>query len=162
MGKRGPKPKPREQKRAEGTHRQDREAANAPKSPEARIPEPPDELGAPPWGDEAVRLWFDLAPLLKKRGLMAKDYALDFFALCDGWAKYLYYREEIAEKGVEVMSAKGTLMYRPAYAAMNRAWEEFTKMTSRFGLNPSELASVSSLDTAEKGDPAEGFFEETG
>ena len=146
MGRRGPKPKPRAQKKLEGSHRSDREAPNAAPSPVPGVPKPTAELGDAPWGDRAVQTWWDFAPLLKRRGLLAKDFAMDFEALCDAYGRWLHFRADIAKHGIKSITEKGNETYRPEYAAMNRAWDELRKMTARFGLNPADLGQVSSLD----------------
>lgn len=146
MGRRGPKPKPRAQKELEGTRRGDREAPNAAPSPPPGVPAPPEDLADTPWGTVASQTWFDLAPQLKKRGLLARDFAIDFFGLCDAWARWLYYRADIAEHGIKTVTEKGNETYRPEYAAMNNAWKEVRQMTARFGLNPADIGQVSSID----------------
>lgn len=158
MGKRGPAPTPAAVLKLRGTYRPDRDAPNAP-NPEAEAPSCPSWLGkAVPWGREATREWKRITPLLERNRIVSELDRANLAAYCDAYARWWYFRRQIARYGTTQVTESGYVAQRPEVSMMNRALEDMKKFGALFGLSPSDRRNVSAQPPEERDDTVDFLF----
>jgi P27 family predicted phage terminase small subunit len=137
MGKRGPKPQPQVLRVLHG-----REPAGGPLAepvPGEREPLPPADLS-----DGARRVWDELAPDLRRCGLLTFWDVPVFVAFCAAVAQHREALRLVDEQGLMVASArlKDRDVPNPLIGVANRAADLALKCSARFGLTPTDRAEL--------------------
>lgn len=142
MGERGPKRRPTELLKGQGSWRGKARDKVEPK-PTKGIPRRPTWLRP-----EAAKYWPELAKVLSEMGVLTLADKTGLALLCEPLADYLMARDVVeaaAEKeGVMFISTteKGNVIQHPAVGVMNKAWERVVKMLREFGLTPASRAGL--------------------
>ena len=136
MGQRGPAPKPTQQKKLQGTYREDR--AN----PGEVFPSAPDSVDAPPFLDgEAKDKWYATAPMLQRNGLLT-ECDLDTLAIYyQTWARYVEAESKLSTDGATTVARSGYQQVSAWVTIATRA--DLLKLGDRLGLNPSARGRIS-------------------
>lgn len=149
MGARGPKPKPAEVRKREGTYR---------KSSHGEVvvlAGKPAGLAAPEHLPERVReAWDQIVPPLVDVGLLDRADAPAVEAMCYAVAQFREANEVVVAEGMFVSSPNGYKIAHPAVAVANKAAAEYRSWCARFGLTPSDriglgMAAVRSRSLAD-------------
>lgn len=149
MGARGPKPKPAEVRKREGTYRKSEHGEVV------VLGGKPTALDAPAHVTERVRqAWGEIVPHLLAVGLLDRADVPALEALCSAVAQYREANEVIAAEGMFVESPNGYRIAHPAVAVANKAAAEYRAWCARFGLTPSDriglgIAAVRSRSLSE-------------
>ena len=134
MGKRGPQAKPTPLRILHGD-RPDRINDAEP------VP-PTGEIECPAWAsDQARDVWARLAPGLESRGVLTVWDADAFLVLCEALARYRTATQLVNGSALLVQGGSG-LMKNPALQVQAEAERTFLTCASRFGLTPSDRASI--------------------
>ncbi|OXM63134.1 phage terminase small subunit P27 family [Amycolatopsis vastitatis] len=134
MGKRGPDPKPTALRILHGD-RKDRINDEEPVPPTA-------EIESPDWASEQAReIWARLAPGLESRGVLTAWDTDAFLVLCEALARYRAATQLVNGSALLVQGGSG-LMKNPALVVQAEAERTFLTYASRFGLTPSDRASI--------------------
>lgn len=144
-------PKPSAKKRMEGTDRADRRNGNEPEPDLLADISPPSHL-AP----ECAAVWRQVAPLLRRIGVLTVVDVIALEMLCDAVADY---RKTRALRGDDfvVASAKGNDMLNQLHVAMAMSSKRAESFMARFGMDPvsrSRLMVDPQGDLFGKPDPA--------
>ena len=158
MGARGPKPKPAEVRKREGTY------SKAKHGEVVVLAGKPSGLDAPEHVTDRVRsVWSEIVPPLVEVGLLDRADAPAIEAMCVSVAQFREANEILASEGMFVASPNGYRIAHPAVAVATKAAAEYRSWCSRFGLTPSDriglgMAAVRSRslkeDLAEKIGPS--------
>lgn len=147
MGKRGPPPKPLEQKRLEGTTRRDRDAA--------RDNVPAALLGAPACPadfDAASRaVWDEVVPELLELKTLAKTDGGVLQGYCRTLARAVKL-EKLANKEPIIKTPYGKKLH-PAAAEARKLWAVVEKLAVQLGLSYAARSRVTMPKPDEKKDP---------
>jgi P27 family predicted phage terminase small subunit len=168
MGSGGHNRKPKQRKIIEGTFRKDRNPQNEPE-PEAYrdAPKPPSHLGR-----FGKKLWKQLSQRLTSEGLLT---VLDLQALellCETYDQYrqaheaVYIIYEYDEEGKRRRKRRTLGEYlrgrnsqtMPEYTAMNRHFENMTKLLREFGMTPVARNRVEIPEKEDEADPMERMW----
>lgn len=145
MGARGPAKKPTNIAVLHG-ERKDRINQNEPK-PSVLVVEPPSWLG-----EQAVKVWQQLAPDLKAKGVLTAWDCEAFAAWCDAVVRRRHASERLQSMGevieVSVFNKNGEetgyrMAKNPWTFVLNDADAQMQKYAARFGLTPSDRAGLS-------------------
>jgi P27 family predicted phage terminase small subunit len=149
MGARGPKPKPAEVRKREGTYRQSEHG------PVVVLGGKPSAFDAPAhMSDRARAAWDELVPLLVPVGLLDRADAPALEAMCCAVAQWREANDVLQAEGLFVASPNGYRVAHPAIAVANKAAAEYRSWCARFGLTPSDriglgIAAVRSRSLSE-------------
>lgn len=141
MGRRGPKPKPVEQHLAEGTYRPDKHGDSpievADRIVSAEFLPAPSHLN-----DPAREVWSAVVETIVDSGILqgADELALEALAL--SVATWRAAQADIDDNGILVRGRFGTDVANPSIAIRDKAMAEFRAWAARFGLTPSDRASL--------------------
>lgn len=134
MGKRGPAAKPTQLRVLHGDRR-DRINDTEPAPPTG-------EVVCPAWASEhAQEIWVRLAPGLQSRGVLTVWDIDAFLVLCEALARYRAATQLVNGSALLVQGGSG-LMKNPALQVQAEAERTFLTYASRFGLTPSDRASI--------------------
>ena len=158
MGSRGPKPKPAEVRKREGTY------SKAAHGEVVVLGGKPSALAAPEHVTDRVRaVWDEIVPTLLAVGLLDRADGPALEAMASAVAQFREANEVVEKEGMFVASPNGYRIAHPAVAVANKAAAEYRSWCARFGLTPSDriglgLAAVRSRslteDLAEKIGPS--------
>lgn len=158
MGARGPKPKPAEVRKREGTY------SKTAHGEVVVLGGKPATLDAPDHVTDRVRdVWAEIVPPLLAVGLLDRADVPAIEAMASAVAQFREANEVVAREGMFVASPNGYRIAHPAVAVANKAAAEYRSWCARFGLTPSDriglgLAAVRSRslteDLAEKIGPS--------
>jgi len=126
----GRKPKPRKLKLIEG---------NPGKRPikKPSISETDDHVTMPRFlGAEAKKLWKELAPELKKRGLLTALDRAAFSGLCASYGHMVEMERIIQKEGSTIVDNRGVTRKHPAVTILNQFFSLFKSFSEMFGLSP--------------------------
>ncbi len=146
MGKRGPKPLPREVLAQRGS-RNGRASGNPPLVDRSR-PDPPD------WLDETARAcWEQIAPQLDEMGCLARIDAHALARYCGLWSRWRKAEEFIAKYGetYPLKDGSGNIKYFaqfPQVAIAHRLSLALTKIEAEFGMTPSSRSRIEVVPNA--------------
>lgn len=131
MSKGGPKPKPVEVHKREGTYRKDRHGevvvvGGRPTSFEAPVHLKP----------AARKVWDELIPIVQPIVDRADMWALE--ALVEEVVRWREAERILEEEGMWVLSPNGYKIAHPAIAVAQKAKKEYRDWSARFGLTPSD------------------------
>jgi P27 family predicted phage terminase small subunit len=133
MGARGPKPKPAEVRKKEGTYKPSEHGEVV------VIGGRPDSLPAPAHLTEhEVALWDEVVPPLLKVGLLDAVDAFAIEALVLSVSRWREAEELLKAEGMFVSSPNGYRIAHPAIAVAQKAQAEYRSWCARFGLTPSD------------------------
>ncbi len=151
MGKRGPKPLPTALKKARGTYRRDRTAANE-IQPIPGIPAPPAWLDA-----EARDEWDPVVPQLAEQGVLTSVDGAALEGYCSNYAAAVRL-QRIADAAPIVEGLHGP-KENPAASAARKHWALVRQFAAEFGLTPSARSRVGAPDAKPKqeGEEAQMF-----
>lgn len=130
-----------------------RNRGSAPKA--SGTPEPPDWLN----GDELAEFSELLRAFEAVPGLVGKIDALAVACLAEAICEVRAARDEIAEHGATCTSEKGGIYQHPAVGRKNKALERVRYWTARFGMSPSDRASLDVDLSATNENPFAKFLE---
>jgi P27 family predicted phage terminase small subunit len=134
LGKRGPGSKPTALRVLHGD-RKDRINDAEP------VP-PTGEIVCPDWASEQAReIWVRLGPGLESRGVLTVWDTDAFLVLCEALARYRTATQLVNGSALLVQGGSG-LMKNPALQVQAEAERTFLTYASRFGLTPSDRASI--------------------
>ena len=131
MTRPGPRPKPAEIRKREGTYRKDRHGDVVVIGGRPDVIEPPVHLKP-----AAKAVWLELVPVVRTIVDRADMWALEAMVM-----EIVRWREAEAlleEQGLWVASPNGYLIAHPAIAVATKAKKEYRDWSSRFGLTPSD------------------------
>lgn len=136
MGKRGPAPKPSEQKRLEGTYRPDRAARNEPQ-PKVLIP------SCPVWLSPQARMEYRrVARLLMSLRVLTEADRAALVAYAHQYAKWVEAEQVVQRQGPVLVSDKGGMYLNPWQGVANMAFKNMAKMMAEFGMTPASRTRV--------------------
>jgi P27 family predicted phage terminase small subunit len=152
MGKRGPPPKPKAVKKAEGTFRKDRDPVDSLTAAlPAGCPEMPESLN-----EVAKARWMRVAPELMAAGVLAKVDGGALEAYCRSFARWSVLEEEAAKTPM-IKTPFGKKM-NPASAEARKLHKEVVQpLEIALGLHYAARSRVKAPDK-KKTDPAEDFL----
>ena len=133
MGVTGPKPKPAEVRRREGTLRKDRHGDVVVLGGRPSTVEAPAHLT-----DSAKAAWQEQVPLLIGAGILDLCDTAALEQMCSVIAQFRDAQAVIATEGMFVESPNGYKIAHPAVAVMNKAGSEYRAWCARFGLTPAD------------------------
>lgn len=126
--------KPSQQKKAEGTYRQDRDK----ELPVAvAIPDPPPWLGA-----LECQHWQIITESLAAQGTIGAVDALAVAMMCSVLVEFQAADEDIKAKGMTGETDTGYEYQRPSVNIRAKAWARLLQMCRQFGMTPSARASI--------------------
>ena len=140
MGLRGPQPLSAEQLKLRGSHRakgraeQEKEVLVGPS-----VADIIDEIDITPPGDltdDAKEFWTEHAEDLINAGLLTCRSFTGFAVLCEAWSDFRRAGAQIMKEGMTVKGSRGNPKKNPAIQIRDRALEQFTKLSRRFGITP--------------------------
>jgi P27 family predicted phage terminase small subunit len=138
MARPGPRPAPAHLKLLRGETRPSRVNRNEPKAPVAGPVVAPDYLDA-----DARAVWARLAPTLTARGLLT-EWDVDLFAaFCTAVVHHRRAVQLVNSTAVTVRTQNGLVVRHPAMAVVRSQAALVTSLGARFGLSPSDRASIS-------------------
>jgi P27 family predicted phage terminase small subunit len=157
VGRRGPAPAPTALKVVRGT-RESRINRAEPKPSESTV-EPPAWLtladAATEQGHEsALDVWRRMAPDLEKRGVLTAWDVEAFAVYCDAVVHFRQASLEVARDGMTVQGVRGVVK-NPAVTAAKDYADLMQRYGARFGLTPSDRASLSVKGDDDAGKGAE-------
>jgi P27 family predicted phage terminase small subunit len=133
MGARGPKPKPAEVRKREGTYKPSEHGEVV------VIGGRPDDLPAPArLTEHEAAVWSEVVPPLLAVGLLDRvdTFALEALVLCV--ARWREAEDLLKVEGMFVESPNGYRIAHPAVAVAQKAQAEYRSWCARFGLTPSD------------------------
>ena len=134
----GPKPKPTELKKRQGTYRSDKATPNQPVIPDAkRTHKPPDYFNK-----DAVAEWKRMLPVLTSVGVLKESDLTTFTAYCHNYGLWMDANRVIAEEGTTQVSINGEVKHRPEFAQSQKALQAFTRCAIELGLTPSSRTRI--------------------
>lgn len=138
MGRRGPAPKSRAQKQAEGTFRPDRDpGATLEVAALTKI------RGAPAWLSDAGRKeWRRMARELVMAGGIGAIDVKTLEGYCAAYARAVAAEEALQDAGTLVQMGKEGLKPRPEIATARNAWAEMRLFAAKLGATPSDRTRV--------------------
>lgn len=138
MGKRGPAPKPTALKKAQGTYRPDRAAANeAQPGKGARTP------NAPAWLDETAKaIWQRHARRLWEAGLLTDVDVSALASLCEAEALYQTAVAMLAAGDTVLTNDKGYTYASPWVQIRSQALKQAQTLWREFGMTPSARSRI--------------------
>jgi P27 family predicted phage terminase small subunit len=102
---------------------------------------PTAEIECPDWASEQAReIWARLAPGLEARGVLTVWDADAFMVLCEALARYR--AAQLVNGSALLVQGGSGLMKNPALVVQAEAERTFLTYASRFGLTPSDRASI--------------------
>ncbi len=133
MGARGPKPKPAEVRKREGTYKPSEHGEVV------VIGGRPDELPAPAHltANEA-RVWAEVVPSMMEVGMLDRVDGPALEALVISVARWREAEDVLKDEGLFVASPNGYRIAHPAIAVSQKAQTEYRAWCARFGLTPSD------------------------
>lgn len=135
MGKRGPKPTPRQKLKLQGTFSESRYGGTDPSYEGAVIP--------PPWlTGPALDEWNRLAPDLERMKLLSAGDAFAFASYCACVAEFVEAREHVEAEGAIIDGPNGGQLVNGWLAVMRKAREQALKIAAEFGMTPSARRNV--------------------
>ena len=139
----GPKPKPSQMKKLQGTHRADRAAENEPMPAIGDVPVCPD------WHPEDAReMWDAYAPKLHRLGLLTELDVPVFekMCLCHAWA--IEAARDIIKRGTLIDSARNDddRVKNPSMQIFRDNTAQFEKLAAAFGMSPADRSRVSAAE----------------
>ena len=143
-----------------GTHRPDRhgdvdEAKRAIAADKAEtVPSPPRWLGS-----VARAEWRRVAPMLHKRGLMARRFVAALAGYCRAYGELVEAQRLIEAEGRTVTTDKGNVIQHPAVGMANRAADQVRAFLVEFGMSPSAEGRLGTGDVG-AADPFDDFENE--
>lgn len=151
MGRRGPAKKPEALKKRDGTFREDRAGGVA------GVPGVPQ---TPSWlSDNEKTLFNEVVALLNKTpSLLSQQDGNAIARYCVDWTTYQLAREQVAAEGITTTSEKGSVYQHPAVGIQNKAHERLARFEARFGMTPSDRASLSLPSEPGEDNPFEEFM----
>jgi len=136
MGRRGPKPTPRNLRLVKGIDRKDRINTDEPEV-EVTIPDPPDHLT-----EEEADKFREMGAKLARMRVMS-DADVDALALyCVAFLRMVEADKRIRETGMMIKSPKGYPIQNPFLAISNRARKDCQSILAEFGMTPSSRTRV--------------------
>lgn len=136
MGRRGPSPKPRELRVAEGN------PSRRPLPVPVLVGERAVETPAPP-ADLPARVagvWVELAGMLTEAGMLTVSDLPMFEGLCVAIARARQAREELAHEELTSLGAQSQRIVNPLVRVERDAWTMALRLGQEFGLTPSARA----------------------
>lgn len=133
MGARGPKPKPAELRKLEGTYKPSEHGESV------VIGGRPDALPAPDrLTEHEAAVWDEVVPPLLAVGLLDRvdTFALEALVLCV--SRWREAEELLKVEGMFVQSPNGYRIAHPGIAVAQKAQSEYRSWCARFGLTPSD------------------------
>jgi len=118
------------------------------------IPSPPRWLGS-----VARAEWRRVAPMLHKRGLMARRFVAALAGYCRAYGELVEAQRLIELEGRTVTTDKGNVIQHPAVGMANRAADQLRAYLVEFGLSPSAEGRLATGD-AGAADPFDEFESE--
>ena len=146
----GPPPLPTRLKVISG-NRGKRPINKAEPRPEARIPEPPEELSA-----EARQEWERITPLLLAAGMITVIDRAALAAYCQGFGRWRQAERLLAAGELMIKTPKGGFVMNPLVRIANKAMGDTARFAAEFGMTPSGRRRVKVNDM--QADPADDFF----
>lgn len=137
MGKRGPGREPTKLKLLKGNPGKRALPKYEPQPPQLDTFAPPPTLS-----DAARPIWERNAPVLVTLGILTVSDVDAFAVLCEAIAEHERATREIATGGYTVTSDKGNVLQSPWVGIRHRAADVIAKYASRFGMTPSDRASL--------------------
>lgn len=156
-GRSGRPSKPTAAHKRDGTLRPDRHAGVA-EAPEG-APE------APPWmTDQQREFWgYWIGEIQSVPGLLAKVDGAAVWSLCEATEDYVTAQAEVEHRGGTCVTDNGSEYQHPAVGRRNKALERLRYWLARFGLSPSDRASLKLGGGAEDpGNPFEAYLRRIG
>ena len=145
MGKRGPAPKPTEQKLLEGTYRTDRAPHNEPK-PRVMIPRAPEWLQG-----VALKEYNRHAKMLVGLRVMTEADRLALVAFTYEYGKWREAEEALNEEGPVLYSVKtGAAYLNPWQGIASNHFKNMVKLMQEFGLTPASRSRIDAQPEDEK------------
>jgi P27 family predicted phage terminase small subunit len=106
---------------------------------------PPSHLSA-----SAKKAWARMAASLAKSRILAESDLPVFEGLCDSYARYWEAVRMVGRTGGEVIrNGPLSLIRNPWATTREKAFEQFTKLASQFGMTPSARTRVQAMQTDE-------------
>lgn len=141
--------KPTALHKARGTYRPDRHgtAEPEPASATARVPR---------WAElegEAEKCYRRLAPMLASMRVLTEADVTALVQLCRRYAEYMELREQVDDEGVTyVIEGRNGRQRKtnPAVMVRDRAWADFQKGLTEFGLTPVSRSKITAAPEPEK------------
>ena len=130
---RGPKPKPTAIRKLQGNPAK-RPLNRREPTPGARIPSPPAHLD-----DVALGRWKELAPQLKKLGVLTEIDRDALAGYCSKYSDWVHADEIVKKNGIFIQAPKNPKMQivHPAYYVAAKALKQMIDLGLEFGLTPS-------------------------
>lgn len=151
MGKRGPRPKPSELKKLEGTYRKDR-VAKREVQPPLGTPDRPAHLDP-----VAAAEWDRVVSVLGATGVLTRIDGVGLEAYCTNYAMALWF-QGVAIKAPMIRTLKGALKINPAVTEARKYWQLVRQFLSEYGMTPAARTRVSAPAGSEQSDQAEEFL----
>lgn len=145
---------PSAMKKARGTYRRDRTAANE-MTPPVMTP------GMPEWLDEEARAeWLRVAPMLEGLGVLAEADRAALAAYCAAQSLAVQATRQYQREGLMPKPKKGSKMARVhlMVKVAQEARAQALRIGAEFGLTPAARTRVSAPPPKEKGDETEEFL----
>lgn len=150
---RGRPRKPTALRLIEGTGRPCRVNRNEP------VPRP-GPVTCPRWlVPEAKKLWRQLAPEMRRLGLLTPLDRGPFAALCQCWARWRQAEEVLAEEGMSMPGHRGVLRKHPLTSVAAQYQAALKVWCQEFGLTPAGRSRISVDRKPESDDPMEGLVD---
>lgn len=142
------------QKRLAATTRQDRVRVVR---VDLKAPDPSRGIRPPLWlKPVAVAKWAELAPTLKRRGILT-DLSRDLLAsACMHWEMMVRCYHRVSRDGPVVKNARGRWVKHPVLQVLRENSAALRDCLSRMGMTPTDMGKLSGI---EEPDQDEGFFE---
>ena len=87
-------------------------------------------------GAEARKLWKELAPQLKKLGLLTALDGTAFTGLCVSYGRIVEMERIIQKEGSTIVDNRGVTRKHPAGTILNQSFSLFKSFSEMFGLSP--------------------------
>lgn len=104
------------------------------------------------------KVWRKVAPMLQSAGLLTDLDVLALKGLCDAYADYEDYREQVAQSSPIIKAPSGYPVQNPLISIERKAWEKFMRLMAEFGMTPAARSRIQVEQPDDEGDELDALI----